>query len=70
MTLNGKQDGFAMHDFEACGKLVRLKQGQAKAIVGEIQAVASSWREYADAAGVHPDQRDKIQPALRHEPLT
>jgi len=70
MTLNGKRDGFAMHDFEACGKLARLKQGQAKAIVGEIQAVVSRWRDYADAAGVHPDQREKIQPALRLERLT
>lgn len=65
MTLNGKRDGFAMHDFETCGKLARLKQSQAKAIVGEIEAVVSKWRNYADEVGVHPDQRDKIQRALR-----
>jgi len=70
MTLNGKRDGFALHDFEACGKLARLKQGQAKAIIGEIQTVVSQWRNYADEAGVHPDQRDKIQRALRLDPLT
>lgn len=69
MTLNGKRDGFGMHDFDASGKLARLKQGQAKAIVGEIQSIVSKWRNYADEAGVHPDQRDKIQQVLRLDPL-
>jgi serine/threonine-protein kinase HipA len=70
MTLNGKRDGFGMQDFVACGKLARLKQGQAKAIVSEIQAVVSNWRNYAAEARVHPHQRDKIQQALRLDPLT
>jgi serine/threonine-protein kinase HipA len=70
MTLNGKRDAFGMQDFVACGKLARLKQGQAKAIVSEIQAIVSNWRNYADEAGVHPHQRDKIQQALRLNPLT
>jgi len=65
MTLNGKQDGFGMQDFEACGKLARLKQGQAKAIINEVQRTVSKWRNYADEARVNPDQRDKIQQALR-----
>lgn len=69
MTLNGKRDGFGMHDFDASGKLARLKQGQAKAIVSEIQSIVSKWRNYADEAGVHPDQRDKIQQVLRLDPL-
>ncbi len=69
MTLNGKRDGFGMQDFEACGKLARLKQGQAKAIVLEIQTIVSHWRDYADEARVHPNQRDKIQQVLRLDPL-
>ncbi len=65
MTLNGKRDGFTMDDFESCGRLARLKQGEAKAIVGEVQAIVSRWRDYADEVGVHPDQRDKIYETLR-----
>jgi serine/threonine-protein kinase HipA len=70
MTLNGKRDGFVMDDFEACGKLARLKQGQAKSILGEIQAVVGKWRDYADEVGVHPNQRDKIHRALRLNPVS
>ncbi len=65
MTLNGKRDGFVMDDFEACSKLARLKQGKAKAIIKEIQTIVSKWRDYADEVKVHPDQRNKIQQALR-----
>ncbi len=65
MTLNGKRDAFTMEDFESCGKLARLKQGEAKAIVGTVQAVVSKWRDYAEEVGIHPDQRDKIQRVLR-----
>lgn len=65
MTLNGKRDDFVMEDFEACGKLAQLKQGQAKAIVAEIQKVVSKWYDYADEVGVHNDHRDKIHKALR-----
>lgn len=69
MTLNGKRDDFAMNDFEACGKLARLKQGQGKSIVSEIQTIVSNWRNYADEVKVHPGQRDKIQRTLRLDPL-
>ena len=69
MTLNGKRDEFVMEDFEACGKLAQLKQGQAKAIVAEIQKVVSKWYDYADEVGVHNDHRDKIHKALRLNPM-
>ena len=65
MTLNGKRDRFVMDDFDACSKLARLKQGQAKAIIKEIQTIVSKWRDYADEVKVHSDQRNKIQQALR-----
>ena len=64
MTLNGKRDGFAMNDFEQCGKLARLKQGEAKGIVKEIQAVVSKWRDYANETNVDPNHREKIQQTL------
>jgi len=69
MTLGGKQDGFTMDDFNNCGKAALLKRGQAKRIVEEIRSIVSRWRFYADAVGVRPDHRDKIQNALRLEPL-
>ncbi len=69
MTLNGKRDDFVREDFEACGKLAQLKQGQAKAIVAEIQKVVSKWYDYADEVGVHNDHRDKIHKALRLNPI-
>lgn len=70
MTLNEKRDNFVLADFEACGKLARLKQGEAKAIVHEVQDTVSRWRDFADAVKVHPDQRDRIQNALRLESLS
>lgn len=69
MTLNGKRDDFVMDDFVSCGKLAQLKQGQAKAIVAEIQKVVSQWYDYADAVGVPNDHRNKIYHALRLNPF-
>jgi serine/threonine-protein kinase HipA len=69
MTLNGKRDDFVMEDFVSCGKLAQLKQGQAKAIVAEIQKVVSQWHDYADEVGVHHKHRDKVYRALRLDPF-
>ncbi len=65
MTVNGKRDKFTVDDLQASGKSALLKQGQAKKILHEVTQVLSHWRDYADEAGVRPDQRDKIQKALR-----
>jgi len=65
MTLNGKRDGFELADFIAVEKIAGLKRGQAKAILHDVQQVVARWRDYADAAGVTQDHRDKIQNALR-----
>jgi len=65
MTLNGKRDDFTMDDLESCGNLARLKRGEAKAVVSEIQAVVSNWPDYAEEAGVQPEQRDRIHQVLR-----
>lgn len=70
MTLNQKRDNFVMSDFETCANLARLKQGQPKRILSEVQSVVRKWRDYADEAGVQPEQRDRIQNALRLETIT
>jgi serine/threonine-protein kinase HipA len=52
MTLNGRRDGFERADFEACGRLVALKRGQARTILGDVTQAVRRWREFADRAGV------------------
>lgn len=69
MTLNGKRDAFTMDDFAACARSASMKRGRAKAILGEVREVVMRWREYAEEAGVTPEQRDKIQNALRLKPF-
>lgn len=70
MTLNGKRDHFRLADFEACGEIVRLKRGEAKAILRQVQEVVSRWREYAEAVSVDPELRDQIQSTLRLDELS
>ena len=65
MTLNGKQDNFALDDFKACAKAASMKRGRAGAIIKEVQETVSRWRSYAEDAGVPDDLRDKIQRVLR-----
>lgn len=67
MTINGNRDNFTMADFLESGKAALLKRGQARKILNEIRQVVSRWSDYADQAGVNPDQRDKIQKTLRLE---
>ncbi|MBT3201573.1 MAG: type II toxin-antitoxin system HipA family toxin [Phycisphaerales bacterium] len=69
MTINGKRDNFTLADFHACGKSALLKQGQAKTILHKVRDVVSRWPDYADQAGVKPDQRDKIHKTLRLTPF-
>ena len=69
MTLNGKQDGFVLDDFEACAKNASMKRGRGGAIIDEVRNVVARWRNYADEARVFPEHRDKIQATLRLEPL-
>ena len=70
MTLNFKQDDFVLDDFKACAKAGSMKRGRAETIIDEVQSVVSRWRDYADEAGVLPDQRDRIQNALRLTPFS
>jgi serine/threonine-protein kinase HipA len=67
MTINGKSDGFSIADFRACGAAAGLKRRQAEAILDEVASIVSRWPDYAEEAGVRPDQRRAIQAALRLE---
>jgi serine/threonine-protein kinase HipA len=69
MTMNGKRDGFTLEDFRACAATASMKRGRAEAIVGEVRSVVSRWPDYADAAGVTGDWRDKIVRTLRLQGL-
>jgi serine/threonine-protein kinase HipA len=69
MTLNGKGDDFVLDDFKACAKAASMKRGRAETIIEEVRTVVARWREYADEAGVNPEQREKIQSTLRMDPL-
>ena len=61
MTLNGKRDGFTQEDIEACAKSSLMKRGRAKAIVEEVRATVSRWREFAAQAQVPDEWCDNIQ---------
>ena len=69
MTLNGKGDDFVLDDFKSCAKTASMKRGRAETIIEEVRTVVARWREYADEAGVNPEQRDKIQKTLRLDPF-
>ena len=65
MTMNGKRGDFILDDFKACAKTALMKRGRAEAIIKEVQETVSHWRQYAAAAGVPVELRDKIQRVLR-----
>lgn len=69
MTMNGKQSGFTPEDFKACANSASMKRGRAETIIDEVRDAVARWRDYADESRVNPEQRDKIQAALRLEPL-
>jgi serine/threonine-protein kinase HipA len=52
MTLNGKRDGFAAADFDACAKAALMKRGRAAAILEEVRGAVRRWPEFAAQAGV------------------
>lgn len=61
MTLNGKQEAFAMEDFRACARVASMKRGRAEAICAEVREIVSHWLDYAEEARVEALQRDAIQ---------
>ena len=69
MTMNGKRSEFALEDFKACANSASMKRGRAETIVDEVRNVVARWRDYANESRVNPEQRDKIQAALRLKPF-
>jgi serine/threonine-protein kinase HipA len=65
MTINGKQDGFALEDFRACAAAAGLKRGRAETILDEVRTAVARWPEYAQQAEVSPVQRDRIRSTFR-----
>jgi len=69
MTMNGKRGEFTLEDFKACAKSASMKRGRAETIIDEVRNVVAQWRDYAEESHVNPEQRDKIERALKLEPL-
>ncbi len=67
MTLNGKRDGFTREDLEACAKVALMKRGRAATIFEEVQAAVKRWPEFAAAARLADEWREKIQQTHRLE---
>ena len=65
MTVNGKKDSFNRTDLKECAEVAGMKQGQWKIILEQVQDTVSSWKKFADEAGVFANQRDKINKTLR-----
>ena len=65
MTMNGKRDGFAQEDFEACAKAAVMKRGRAATIIKEVQAAVRHWPEFAAEAQLSDEWRNKIQKTHR-----
>ena len=67
MTMNGKRDGFAREDFDACAKAAMMKRGRAGAILHEVCAAVRRWPEFASAARVGESVSRRIQTTHRVE---
>ena len=65
MTLNGKRDGFTREDFVQCARSALMKRGRAATILEQVQTAVKRWPEFAAAAGVPDEWRDKIQKTHR-----
>jgi serine/threonine-protein kinase HipA len=65
MSLAGKRDGFTFDDFEAVAETGSMKRGRAKAITRDVCIAVGRWREFAQQAGVMPDQADRIANVFR-----
>ncbi|MCB1931210.1 MAG: type II toxin-antitoxin system HipA family toxin [Candidatus Accumulibacter sp.] len=65
MTLNGKRDGFTLEDFETCARSALMKRGRAGTIIEEVRAAVLRWPEFAAAAGLADEWREKIRESHR-----
>jgi serine/threonine-protein kinase HipA len=65
MTINARQEGFALEDFRACAATAGLKRGRAEAIIEDVRTAVTQWPDFAEQAGVKPSQRDRIWSTLQ-----
>lgn len=65
MSINGKRDGFTLEDFRACAATAGILRGRAESMLDEVRTAVSSWRTFADEAGVAAAARDAIYSTLR-----
>jgi serine/threonine-protein kinase HipA len=65
MSLNQKRDGITKDDFRAVAETASMKRGRSDAIVAEVMAAVTRWREFAAKAGVAPEQTEQIAKAHR-----
>jgi serine/threonine-protein kinase HipA len=65
MTLNGKRDGFALTDFDACAKSALMKRGRAAQIIDEVVTAVRRWPEFATAAQLSDAWREQIRESHR-----
>lgn len=65
MTVNGKRDGFASEDFEACAKSAMMKRGRAATILAEVQDAVRRWPEFAAEAQLSDEWCSKIEKSHR-----
>ncbi|MCF7763200.1 MAG: HipA domain-containing protein [Verrucomicrobia bacterium] len=49
MSVNGKQDGFSLEDFERCAKSALMKRGRATTIIEEVQGLGMRRLETSTA---------------------
>ncbi|MCU0731887.1 MAG: type II toxin-antitoxin system HipA family toxin [Hyphomonas sp.] len=65
MSLNGKRDGFDIDDLIAFAGVSGMKNAKAKAILSEVSSAVSSWRRFAEDAGMPETDTDRIEKTQR-----
>ncbi len=67
MSLNGKRDGFDIHDFNACAAGAAMKRGRASDILQQVCHAVSRWNCIAEESGVPGDTIKKVAAVHRTE---
>ncbi|MGA8363206.1 MAG: type II toxin-antitoxin system HipA family toxin [Solirubrobacteraceae bacterium] len=60
MSINGKRTGFTVADLRDVAAVAGLTRGRAEAILLEVAAVVSGWREVAEEVGVDDHLAEQI----------
>ena len=69
MSLNGKRDNFDRDDLFAFAKVAGIKTAKASAILEEVVAAVTKWREFAMIAEVLPMHADEVEKSTRLDSL-